>query len=145
GEGRFVTLPVGVKLKKASWRAIGTDDDIFPAASFADGKVDGVIEYSYADHRVGSVPFSIKEAPVAEEVGEEPLAEETFLEGLSEASKGFKKFFPVLMALLVLILMRYIYVSAPYHGYYGSESIKQHFLKKRKKRLAKLRRLHEER
>ncbi|MBQ9633326.1 MAG: D-alanyl-D-alanine carboxypeptidase [Lachnospiraceae bacterium] len=144
-DGYYATLPKGVKLEDASWRAIGAEEDIYPkeAEDTSGHEISGAIEYTWLEHRVGSVPFYFDTPALLEkkEGSETAMASPAF-------QKAWRIARYVLIAVILLILaviLRYLYVEAPYNQYYGSKFLKRHFNRKRRKRLAKVRKMREER
>ena len=146
-DGYYATLPKGVKLKQTAWRAVGLDEDVYPAAvtKAAGGEeheIAGAIEYSYADHRVGSVPFYFDIPPLPEKTE----APEPAWKGMAKKVLHVAKYGVLIgVPILLLIVLRYLYVTAPYNKYYGSRFLKRHFNKKRRKRLERMRKLRDER
>ena len=138
-EGRTATLPSEIKLRDTLASPIEPEDDVYSDVAFLKN-IDGVMEYSYADTRVGSAPYKLD---IPEEVLEQEKREEASEDGLSEGIRrrlligGIAAV--VFLGLLFLLFIRHLYVAAPYNQYYDKPWLKRHFERKRRKRLRKIR------
>lgn len=128
-----VTLPAGVELSE-------TEKKLTFLGQTEGDPVIGELTFTYAGHDGGRVKLLYERPTIAEPIvqGEVPAVEAH--RRFENAVKWILPGTGIAVGVAGLLLIRHIYVEAPYRGYYGSKLLRRHFRRRRKRRKGKRRR-----
>ena len=128
-----MTLPAGVELSE-------TEKKLTFLGQTEGDPVIGELTFTYAGHDAGRVKLLYERPTIAEPIvqGEVPAVESH--RRFENAVKWILPGTGIAAGVAGLLLIRHIYVEAPYRGYYGSKLLRRHFRRRRKRRKGKRRR-----